>query len=62
VKQIHLGGSPISFQDKASGGLQRCAEEECHAKHDNPRSKYAKAYLNYLGDRFCKKGLKNDKI
>ena len=27
-----------------------------------PRSKYAKAYLNYLGVRFCKKVLKNDKI
>ncbi|MCI5935881.1 MAG: hypothetical protein MRZ65_10265, partial [Lachnospiraceae bacterium] len=47
VIQISLGGSPISFQDEASGGLQRCAEEKCHAKHDNPRSKYAKAYLKY---------------
>ncbi|MCI5935885.1 MAG: hypothetical protein MRZ65_10285, partial [Lachnospiraceae bacterium] len=48
VIQISLGGSPISFQDEASGGLQRCAEEKCHAKHDNPRSKYAKAYLKYM--------------
>ena len=34
LRQICLGGSPISFQDKASGGLQRCAEVLCHAKHD----------------------------
>ena len=34
LQQFSPGGSPISFQDKASGGLQRCAEEECHAKHD----------------------------
>ena len=27
MRQISLGGSPISFQDKASGGLQRCAEK-----------------------------------
>ena len=27
--------------------MQSCAEE-CHAKHDNPRSKYAKAYLNFV--------------
>ena len=33
-QQISLGGSPISFQDKASGGLQRCADVLCHAKHD----------------------------
>ena len=33
-QQINLGGSPISFQDKASGGLQRCADVLCHAKHD----------------------------
>ena len=31
---IRLGGSPISFQDKASGGLQRCADVLYHAKHD----------------------------
>ena len=34
LRQICLGGSPISFQDKASGGLQRCADVLCHAKHD----------------------------
>ncbi|MDY3818982.1 MAG: hypothetical protein SO019_07990, partial [Lachnospiraceae bacterium] len=56
VKQIRLGGSPISFQDKASGGLQRCAEEECHAEHDNPRSKYAKACLNIMAGKSVWKG------
>ena len=34
LQQFSLGGSPISFQDKASGGLQRCADVLCHAKHD----------------------------
>ena len=34
LQQFSLGGSPISFQDKASGGLQRCADVSCHAKHD----------------------------
>ena len=34
LRQFSLGGSPISFQDKASGGLQRCADVLCHAKHD----------------------------
>ena len=34
LRQFRLGGSPISFQDKASGGLQRCADVLCHAKHD----------------------------
>ena len=34
LRQICLGGSTISFQDKASGGLQRCANVLCHAKHD----------------------------
>ena len=34
LRQICLGGSQISFQDKASGGLQRCADVLCHAKHD----------------------------
>ena len=33
-QQISLGGSQISFQDKASGGLQRCADVLCHAKYD----------------------------
>ena len=33
-QQISLGGSLIFFQDKASGGLQRCACVLCHAKHD----------------------------
>ena len=33
LRQVSLGGSPISFQDKASGGLQRCADVSCHAKH-----------------------------
>ena len=34
LRQICLGGGPISFQDKASGGLQRCADVSCHARHD----------------------------
>ena len=34
LQQFSLGGSPISFQDNASGGLQRCADVLCHAKHD----------------------------
>ena len=34
LQQFSLGGSPISFQDKASGGLQRCADVLYHAKHD----------------------------
>ena len=34
LQQFSLGGSLISFQDKASGGLQRCADVLCHAKHD----------------------------
>ena len=34
LRQFSLGGSPISFQDKASGGLQRCADVLYHAKHD----------------------------
>ena len=37
MRQISLGGSPISFQDKASGGLLKVRA---------PRSKYAEAYLN----------------
>ena len=34
LRQFHLGGSLISFHEKASGGLQRCADVLCHAKHD----------------------------
>ena len=34
LQQFSPGGSPISFQDKASGGLKRCAEVLYHAKHD----------------------------
>ena len=34
LQQFSPGGSPISFQDKASGGLKRCADVLYHAKHD----------------------------
>ena len=34
LQQFSPGGSTISFQDKASGGLQRCADVLYHAKHD----------------------------
>ena len=34
LQQFSPGGSPISFQDKASGGLRRCADVLYHAKHD----------------------------
>ena len=34
LQQFSPGGSPISFQDTASGGLKSCADALYHAKHD----------------------------
>ena len=48
LRQICLGGSPISFQDKASGGSQAWSMEECFA-FDHAAARTPEAFLK------CKK-------
>ena len=48
LRQFHLGGSPISFQDKASGGSQAWSMEECFA-FDHAAARTPEAFLK------CKK-------
>ena len=45
LRQFRLGGSPISFQDKASGGSQAWSVEECFA-FDHAAARTPEAYLN----------------
>ena len=45
LRQICLGGSPISFQDKASGGSQAWSVEECFA-FDHAAARTPEAFLN----------------
>ena len=45
LQQFSLGGSPISFQDKASGGSQAWSVEECFA-FDHAAARTPEAFLN----------------
>ena len=45
LRQFRLGGSPISFQDKASGGSQAWSVEECFA-FDHAAARTPEAFLN----------------
>ena len=45
LQQFRLGGSPISFQDKASGGLQAWSVEERFA-FDHAAARTPEAFLN----------------
>ena len=45
LQQFSLGGSPISFQDKASGGSQAWSVEECFA-FDHAAARTSEAFLN----------------
>ena len=45
LQQFRLGGSPISFQDKASGGSQAWSVEECFA-FDHAAARTPEAFLN----------------
>ena len=47
LQQFSLGGSPISFQDKASGGSQAWSVEECFA-FDHAAARTPEAFLNLL--------------
>ena len=44
LQQFSLGGSPISFQDKASGGSQAWSAEECFA-FDHAAARTPEAFL-----------------
>ena len=50
LQQFSLGGSPISFQDKASGGLQAWPVEECFA-FDHAAARRPEAFLNLMKNR-----------
>ena len=45
LQQFSLGGGPISFQDKASGGSQAWSVEECFA-FDHAAARTPEAFLN----------------
>ena len=45
LQQFSLGGSPISFQDKASGESQAWSVEECFA-FDHAAARTPEAFLN----------------
>ena len=45
LQQFSLGGSPISFQDKDSGGSQAWSAEECFA-FDHAAARTPEAFLN----------------
>ena len=45
LQQFRLGGSPISFQDKASGGPQAWSVEESNA-FDHAAARTPEAFLN----------------
>ena len=45
LQQFSLGGSPISFQDKASDGSQAWSVEECFA-FDHAAARTPEAFLN----------------
>ena len=45
LQQVRLGGSPISLQDKASGGLLAWSVEECNA-FDHAAARTPEAFLN----------------
>ena len=47
LQQFSLGGSPISFQDKASGGSQAWSVEECNA-FDHTAARTPEAFLNIM--------------
>ena len=49
LQQFSLGGSPISFQDKASGGSQAWSVEECFA-FDHAAARTPEAFLNSAKD------------
>ena len=49
LHQFRLGGRPISFQDKASGGSQAWSVEECFA-FDHAAARTPEAFLNSAKD------------